>query len=187
MRVVSLGLAVLWGTCSLTACSLTPAHEQVPVIKLELRMAARTVNGEVHPVAHVVVTNISDSIPVAFSKTYGTTDGKWLSFRIEDISDGEFISYPMEIDLFEQPKYLCIPPGDFITWEIDLLNWKVVIGGKIDGNQSFGFQLPPGDYRIQAVYRQTGAPRLRCPTIEDSVRSAWQEFSVPKRSSRKPR
>lgn len=174
-----LRLLVLWGGCSLTACSLATAHDGVPRLRIELSVKTSQVNGEAHPVAHVVITNVADSTSAAFTKTFGTTDGNWLSFRIEEVSEGSLVSYPIDVDLFEQPEYFCLAPGESVTLEIDLLNWKVLIGGRVDGDDPLSFELPPGDYRIQAVYHASGGRGLRCPSIQGAVKSSWREFSVP--------
>ena len=180
-----LRLLVLWAGWSLMACSLvTPDSVQdgAPRLRIELSMKTNRLNGEAHPVAHVVVTNVADSSSAAFSKTFGTTDGNWLSFRIEEVSEGRLVPYPIDVDLFEEPEYSCLTPGESVTLQIDLLNWKVLIGGRVDGDEPLGFELPPGDYKVQAVYREPGARRRRCPAIQGEVKSSWREFSVPPQS-----
>lgn len=171
---VALVLVALVAACTSTS---SPGPVSATSLELQLRMDTRIVEGETHPVAQVRLENAS-KVPVAISRTFGVTNVRYLRLRIET-PQGELAPYPMDVDLFETPKHICVSPGQAITWEIDLLSWYTEVGGEIDGSEPLAFTLPSGRYRIRAEYEGIPAPPgTRCPGLSGTTTSPWVEFSV---------
>lgn len=147
-------------------------------LKLNLEIRYTQVDdATVHPVAVVTIEN-AGSTSVAFSKTFGTTNRPWLVFEIETVR-GDRVHYPMEVDLFTMPKYVCLDPEEKIVWEIDLLEWYVVVGGVREESHALSFDLKPGIYRLRVLYSdEKNKVKVRCPMIQGTVKSDWVEFEV---------
>jgi hypothetical protein len=144
---------------------------------LDLGVEQAQVAGSSHPVARLKVENAA-AIPIAFSRTFGITNQPWLSFELQTLR-GEVVSYPSEIDVFsETPAYMCLQPGEWIEWQIDLLSWRPTFGGEVS-EEEYAFDLPPGRYRIRARYSDDpGRVRARCQGIKGTSTSEWVEFEV---------
>jgi hypothetical protein len=143
--------------------------------EVSLRLQVDQTSG--HPVVTVVIAN-SGSVPVALSDTFGFGRSSWLGLDILD-SSGERVHYPEEVDIFERPPHTCLAPTQEVRWNVDLLDWMPRVGGREwSAVGSFGFELPPGDYRIRAGYWPSSRADRKCPQLLDPVFSDWVEFSI---------
>ncbi len=163
------------GTFTSTGCSAFQP-DQINTTGLTIVLSVRANSESPSPVARIEIENVSER-QVAFSKTFGITNGPWLRLHIE-ASDGRRIYYPMEVDLFDPPSYRCLSPGERIVWEIDLLDWNVEVGGKARGEENLSFDLPPGQYRAQASYSEPAGTRARCAAINGVSKSDWVLFET---------
>ncbi len=151
-----------------------------PGVDLDIELAVRQVciEGEIHPIAHVSLINRSGE-PAAVSETFGTTNHTGLELSIERL-EGQPVFYPMDIDLFEEPPAICLGAGGTVEWDLDLLQWHVIVGGKKDSTTPISFDLASGEYRIRARYTPSaGRSRTRCSPPSGPLTSEWVEFVLP--------
>lgn len=149
----------------------------VPSAPPEVALSMQLDQTEGHPVVTVVMEN-TGSVPVAVSDTFGFGRFSWLGFEISNVT-GELVHYPTELDIFEQPPHICLKPTEELRWRIDLLDWRARVGGRewaAVGN--FGFDLPPGGYRIRAGYWPASRDGRRCSQLPEPAFSKWVEFSI---------
>jgi len=176
------GVAVIF----LMACTtITRSAVSPDSLHIRLEVVQRQVGAAWHPVAILEIQNVSEHT-VAFSRTFGVTNQPWLSFRIET-TEGDAVYYPSEIDVFgELPDYICLKRGETLSWELDLLKWRVLFGGEA-WEGFYSFDLEPGRYRIQARYTDGSTHRpARCATLDGTVFSQWVEFDVVAQSAEAP-
>jgi hypothetical protein len=88
--------------------------------------------------------------------------------------------------LFEDPRISCLGPGEEFHFEVQLTSWWHRLGRqqgkKLDFAEQgpYGFALPPGRYRIQAVYKTWASrQRSRCPMPRIEAYSEWISFKIP--------
>jgi hypothetical protein len=161
-----------------------PAVAEEPPLEVALEIVHRAGEG---PAARVALRNVSrGKLGVIESFGFETV---LLHFVIERIGIDGRVPYPpaSQYELFDQPKATCLPPGREIWNEILLTAWWHRLGDRggkaldFNGEGPYGFVLPPGRYRIQAVYSAppVEAPR-RCSTPPMKVVSEWVDFQVRK-------
>lgn len=133
--------------------------------------------GQEHPVVTARFRNTA-AVPLAFSETFGFGSYAWIGIRVRSAA-GRAIPYPADIDRFSRPPYRCLRPGEELIWRVDLLEWRVVVGGEAKGD-SYTFDLSPGRYEVQVQYSGGGASgRLgRCRPFRGVARSDWVPFEV---------
>jgi hypothetical protein len=178
MKLLFLVAGLLFSGCA--NLQTTPALQQ----EVRLEVSVSKAGGD--PVATIKAANTGLQ-PVAITKTFGFSN-LFLFFDIEGRSGGK-IEYPVnsQFELFSEPAYTCLSPGETMLLEINLRRWYHVLGGSIDRTQAvpeagpYSFNLPSGEYRLKAVYDSPPSREKshRCPRLNRSVESDWVDFAIP--------
>lgn len=172
-----LALPLLTGGCAGRA-RMSVGSESLTILA---RVDQRAVGQEVHPVAIVTLANQGGG-RIGISRTHGFGSYAWLGLRIQtDV--GHDLWYPEDIPdlVLRAPRYVCLHPGERIQWEIDLVDWSPEFGGE-RWERRLAFNLPRGEYRLQALYTDNPSWAKRaassCPAISGAVVSEWTRFDV---------
>ncbi|HKO55720.1 MAG TPA: hypothetical protein VJ276_07560 [Thermoanaerobaculia bacterium] len=140
-----------------------------------LRLAA-AVQGSV---ATVVVMN-EGTAPAAVSHTHYSA-GRWLTLEIRT-AEGERVGYPPETPetvIVTPARYVCLAPGESLTWRIDLRDFQLDFGGELHPKH-LAFRLPPGEYRLRARYSDRSGRHGRCSSADIDLLSEWIAFAAGK-------
>lgn len=156
----ALVFVIFAGGCRTGRCSFS----------VEALMLRASVNeGEV---AVVSFANVGSS-GLLLARTHGVS-AQGLQLDIQT-ADGHTIGYPNsmpEMTLIGSPATFCLDPGDVYDWRVPMRAFAIEYGGSASESR-YAFDLPRGNYRLRAIYRD------RCMSEPcGEVRSDWTLFSV---------
>jgi len=133
-------------------------------------------SGRLTALGTITLSNVGES-RVRISKTFGYAD---VYFEIEiEGPEGEILEYPVSYELFSDPPYVCLRPGESYSFTVDLNNWQPIYGGAPPEGPFLSLGLVGGNYRLRAVYREPGPRRekRRCRSARGAtIESDWVEF-----------
>lgn len=167
MKSIVSSLTVLGLTLVAIGCGSLPPRNAHDTLAITVSVEAEPSGGDSKVVA--VFANQGSS-PIAFTRTFGYGAYAWIGVLIRD-EEGTVIPYPVEADLFEQPSFECLYPGESLRWSLDPKSWRFEVSGERVG-ESLSFDLPPGAYTVQVLY--SGGTNLggrKCAPIVGLVRS----------------
>ena len=131
------------------------------------------------PTIQITLRNVG-SVPLAVCRCFGIRR-TWLYFEIQQAKDHANADGGPEYDLFSNPPYRCLAPGQAVTMKKNLFRWYAEFGNTL--LRSWGpetYHLQAGSYRLRAAYYDDGQRRLRrCRTPTGVVFSEWLQFALP--------
>lgn len=177
-------LCLVSGLFLLLSCTVHQASEESHNVEdaLQLEISIDSSNPS-DPIATIRFSN-EGSRSLAVTRTFGLRD-IYLMLEIEH--EGVLMPYPAgsQYEIFGNPGYKCIRPGQTSTLVINLNRWYHVIGGEPQPDQQvpladppYSFGVSPGSYRIRGVYVSYDEYGERCRIIHGPVRSEWVGFEV---------
>lgn len=164
----------LLGACS-TATSTGDSLSNGLVLTVDVQEREA---GRLSALALITLRNVGKR-GVSITKTFGYA-GAYFELEIRD-SNGETLEYPISYELFSDPPYVCLRPGDSYSFTVDLNNWQPSYGGGPPEGPFLSFGLIGGDYTLKAIYREPGPRRekKRCPSARGStIESEWVQFTL---------
>lgn len=174
LRAPAAAAILLAGSCS----SLNGPAGQVSSQALEIKVRIESAPHPDSATVHAEFTN-TGLVPIALSQTFGFGEFAWIGIRIRD-EDGKNVQfYVADEDIFHNPPYRCIRPGEGMSWSIDLWEWRTEVGGsKAQENDSYTFSPSSGRYELQVQYTGSGEVAGDCREIQGIARSNWVPFEV---------
>lgn len=178
MKLLLLVTGLLFSCCTTLQTADSPRQE------VQLETSVETTGED--PVATIEMTNTGPHA-IAVTKTFGLSD-LFIHIEIESLS-GERVEYPAnsQFEIFSEPGYNCLGPGDTMQLEVNLRRWYHVLGGITNRTQAvpetgpYSFPLRPGKYRLKTVYDAPPSQKKsrRCPRIDHPIESDWVDFTIP--------
>jgi hypothetical protein len=175
MRLVSVfALAVLF---SVGGCRTTAPAAESSTPRLELRTEVSS-----SPVTVTIVVRNPTKQCLSVANAFGYRD---LFFRLKIEGPENFrATTESSWELFAEPPYRRLQPGDVLRIEVPLHRWRAMVGGtsaSCNGEDCAETEVGPGEHRVRVVYV---APRYenakdRCPRLRATTESEWKTFIVP--------
>ena len=188
-RFSPLLLGLFIGACSsLPQAQTTPPPPATATIQLTTSFVdSSQPSPNAHPATIKVTLRNVGSVPLAICRCFGIRR-TWLYFEIQQANDHTIGDAGPEYDLFSNPPYQCLEPGQTLTITKNLFHWYAEFGNTL--LRSWGpetYHLQPDSYRLRAAYHDDGQRRLgRCRTPMGVAFSQWFQFTVPNEPQSRP-